>query len=187
MLAIGWPFHNTCPEVGASSNASARRNTLLPEPDEPVIDTRSARFRLKSVGCSKSVCRRSSRRVRAWVSIRALMDAVFLSSPVGRHGEASALALKQRSSKYGRGLAPDCGISAPHGLTDTQPSGHKYLHNIRFSTTPKLCRFPRCDGGTSANGSNREDHDRHPPDAPRYDQRLGNNPTAHATTVGSPW
>src|SRR5476649_2758606 len=89
-LATGWPFHRICPEVGASSSASARRNTLLPEPEEPVIDTRSALLRVKSVGSSKATWRRSSTRVRARVSISALMDAVFLLNRVGRNGAAGA-------------------------------------------------------------------------------------------------
>ena len=78
-MPIGWPFHRTCPEVGASSRARARKKTLLPDPEEPVMDTRSPAFKVKSVGWSKGTWRRSSMRVRARVSISALMDAGFLS------------------------------------------------------------------------------------------------------------
>ena len=55
------------------------RRQLIVTVDEPVIDTRSVAFKVKSVGWSKATWRRSSMRVRARVSISALMDAVFLS------------------------------------------------------------------------------------------------------------
>ena len=67
------------PGRGRIQQRQCAQEYALPEPDEPVIDTRSPACRLKSVGWSNGTWRRSSRRARARVSISALMDAVFLS------------------------------------------------------------------------------------------------------------